>query len=63
MMFFLPVLAYLLWHFSVEAYNWGEVWVTAKVVSNGTPDGETVWVSQRAMPQIMETTEMTVEMR
>ena len=29
LLFFLPVLAYFLWHFSVEAYSWGEIWATA----------------------------------
>lgn len=33
LLFLLPVLGYLIWHFSVEAYNWGVVWSTAKVVS------------------------------
>ena len=33
LLFFLPVLAYFLWHFSVEAYNWGEIWATAKDIS------------------------------
>lgn len=33
LLFLLPMLAYFLWHFSVEAYEWGEVWATAKVVT------------------------------
>jgi hypothetical protein len=33
LLFLLPALAYLIWHFSVEAYNWGVVWSTAKVVT------------------------------
>lgn len=33
LIFLLPAIAYLIWHFSVEAYNWGNVWSTAKVVS------------------------------
>lgn len=33
LLFFLPILAYFLWHFSVEAYNWGEVWSSAKEIS------------------------------
>ncbi len=33
LLFFLPILVYLLWHFSVEAYQWGEVWSTAKTVT------------------------------
>jgi hypothetical protein len=33
LLFLLPVIAYFFWHFSVEAYEWGEVWSTAKVVS------------------------------
>lgn len=34
LLFFLPVLAYFLWHFSVEAYNWGEVWTMTQELSN-----------------------------
>jgi len=33
LLFLLPVLAYFLWHFSVEAYQGGEVWATAKEVT------------------------------
>ncbi len=33
LMFLLPVLAYFIWHFSVEAYSWGEIWATAKDAS------------------------------
>ena len=33
LLFLLPAIAYLIWHFSVEAYKWGEVWSTAKVVT------------------------------
>ena len=29
LLFFLPLLAYFLWHFSVEAYGWGELWASA----------------------------------
>ena len=34
LIFFLPLLAYLLWHFSVEAYDWGSVWKEALAKSN-----------------------------
>ena len=34
LLFFLPVLAYFLWHFSVEAYNWGGLWAKAQSLSN-----------------------------
>ena len=34
LLFFLPVLAYLLWHFSAEAYAWGAVWEKAQRLSN-----------------------------
>ncbi|MBN2330647.1 MAG: hypothetical protein JXC85_02430 [Candidatus Aenigmarchaeota archaeon] len=33
MLFLLPFLAYLIWHFSVEAYNWGDVWSNAPDIS------------------------------
>lgn len=33
LLFFLPVLAYFLWHFSVEAYSWGEIWANALEVT------------------------------
>ena len=29
LIFLLPILGYFLWHFAVEAYNWGEIWSTA----------------------------------
>jgi hypothetical protein len=34
MLFFLPLLLYMLWHFSAEAYGWGEVWKQAQAYSN-----------------------------
>jgi uncharacterized membrane protein HdeD (DUF308 family) len=33
LLFLLPALAYFIWHFSVEAYKWGEIWATAKDIS------------------------------
>ena len=33
LLFLLPVLAYSIWHFSLEAYKWGGVWSTAKDIS------------------------------
>jgi hypothetical protein len=34
LLFLLPVLIYFLWHFSVEAYNWGLVWEETLARSN-----------------------------
>ena len=34
LLFFLPILVYFLWHFSVEAYNWGQYWTGARELSN-----------------------------